>query len=193
MQVIIWFPANSTFDTVQSCAVGAVSLDDAVGQQGLFGFSSNVENWEMGLPIMKTSKVLELPLQQNQGWLEGAWCCCWTFSEMGRRSSLQLFGYLQGIGYPTFTAAFLGDIPPSRQKLLSFQNSPPLWRSYNYPSLSLSNEGLCWGAKMSIRRGFPVWACSGLLPQSGACVFGSQVGSSGTCSLKLRTTWLFAL
>lgn len=33
--MIIWFPANATFDTVQSCAVGAVSLDDAVGQQGL--------------------------------------------------------------------------------------------------------------------------------------------------------------
>lgn len=68
MQVIIWFPANATFDTVQSCAVEAVSLDDAVGQQGLFGFSSNVENWEMGLPIMKTSNNKNPYNKTRVGW-----------------------------------------------------------------------------------------------------------------------------
>lgn len=91
MQVIIWFPANATFDTVQRCAVGAVSAEDAVGQQGLCVFQivpSNVEKCEIGLPVMRISEVLELPLQQNQGWLAGVWCCCWIFSELGRGCSL---------------------------------------------------------------------------------------------------------
>lgn len=47
----------------------------------------------MGLPVIRLSKVLELPLQQNQGWLERVWCCCWTFSELEVGSSLQLFWY----------------------------------------------------------------------------------------------------
>lgn len=47
----------------------------------------------MGLPVIRLSKVLELHLQQNQGWLERVWCCCWTFSELEVGSSLQLFWY----------------------------------------------------------------------------------------------------
>lgn len=46
---------------------------------------------------------------------------------------------------------------------------------------------------MSIRQSFLVCACSGLLPQSRACVLGFQVGSTDTCSLKLGDHLAFCL
>lgn len=98
--------------TVQSCAVGAVSPEDAVGQQGLSVFSSvlsNVEKRETDLPVTRISKVLELPLQRRQGWLEGVWwwCCCCMFAELGRVFLAAFLVFPKGIGHPTFYSSLL--------------------------------------------------------------------------------------
>lgn len=59
---------------------------------------SNVEKREMDLPVMRTSKVLELPLQRRQGWLEGACCCC-MFAELGRVFLAAFLVFPKGIGH----------------------------------------------------------------------------------------------
>lgn len=69
---------------------------------------------------MRLSKVLELPLQQNRGWLEGVCCCCWAFSELERRSSLQLFWYFPRNWLPyLYSSLLLSGREPSEQAVIA--------------------------------------------------------------------------